>query len=165
MLSLDEKKNLSKQDMQMTSEELAKKFGMKVHEENGLFVENHYKHVGDGRPASGSIYFYVDAEEKTAFHRIDCDEYWIFNAGATLEVWIIMPDGKLQIRNCGITDDAEPTIYVPKGVIFASRHAKGTNEGTFLTCITVPRFRYEGFELFTQDQILTQYPQLSAFFD
>lgn len=149
----------------MISEELAKRFGMNEHEENGLFVECHYKHVGEGRPASGCIYYYVGADEKTEFHRIDCDEYWSYNAGSTLEVWLIMPDGKMKISKCGITDDAEPTIYVPKGTIFAGRHAEGTNEGTFLTCITVPRFKYEGFELFSKDQILGQYPQLSAFFE
>lgn len=149
----------------MTSEELAKRFGMKVHLEKGLFVERHYKHNGDDRAASGSIYYYVDADEKTEFHRIDCDEYWSYNAGSTLELWIIMPDGKLQIRKCGITDDAEPTIHVPKGAVFASRHAKDVTDGTLITAITVPRFKYEGFEIFSKDQILTKYPQLSAFFD
>lgn len=149
----------------MTAEELAKRFGMKVHLEHGLFVERHYKYDGNDRPASGSIYYYVDANERTEFHRIDCDEYWSYNAGSTLELWIIMPDGKLQISKCGITNDAEPTIYVPKGAIFASRHAKNVNDGTLITAITVPRFKYEGFEIFTKEQILSRYPQLSTFFD
>jgi hypothetical protein len=49
----------------MNTEELAKSFGMKIHEEKGLFVERHYEHMGLERPASGSIYYYVDKDEKT----------------------------------------------------------------------------------------------------
>ena len=60
-----------------------------------------------------------------------------------------MPDGKLQISKCGITDDAEPTISMPKGAIFASRHAKGVTDGTLTTAITVPCLKCEDFEIFT----------------
>ena len=147
----------------MTSYNLAKRFGMKVHEEKGLFIERHYESKSPERAASGSIYYYVDKDEKTDFHRIDCDEYWCYNAGSTLEIWLITADGKLIIRKCGITEDAEPTIYIPKGVIFASRHSNNCIEGTFVTAITVPRFKYEGFELFSKEEIINKYPFVSSF--
>lgn len=149
----------------MNTEELAKSFGMKVHEEKGLFVEKHYEHNGNGRPASGSIYYYVDKNEKTEFHRIDCDEYWCYNAGSTIELWIIYPDGKMIIKKCGITEGAEPSVFVPKGAIFASRHSNNTNEGTFITAITVPRFKYEGFELFQKEEIIKKYPIIASFWE
>ena len=149
----------------MNTYDLAKRFGMKVHEEKGLFVEKHYENKSSKRAASGSIYYFVDKNEKTDFHRIDCDEYWCYNAGSTLELWIINIDGKLSIRKCGITEDAEPNIYIPKGSIFASRHSVNSNDGTFVTAITVPRFKYEGFELFTKDEIIKKYPFISNFWE
>ena len=149
----------------MNTYELAERFGMKVHEEKGLFVERHYENKSNERAASGSIYYFVDKDEKTNFHRIDCDEYWCYNAGSTLELWIITQEGNLIIRKCGITEDAEPTIYIPSGAIFASRHSTNSKEGTFITAITVPRFKYEGFELFTKNKIIEKYPFISNFWD
>ena len=149
----------------MNTEELARSFGMKVHEENGLFIERHYEHKGPERPASGSIYYYVNKNEKTEFHRIDCDEYWCYNAGSTIELWIIYPDGKLTIRKCGITEGAEPSIFISKGAIFASRHSKNCSEGTFITAITVPRFKYEGFEQFTKEAMIKKYSFVSSFWE
>lgn len=147
----------------MKASEIAKRFGMKVHEENGLFVETHYKHSGEGRPLSGSIYYYVNPGERTEFHRIDCDEYWIYNAGSTLELWVIDPEGNFQIKKCGITEDAQPNIYIAKGSIFGSRQVSDQYDGTLVTAITVPRFKYEGFELFTKEEIVKKYPVLADF--
>ncbi|MBP5469818.1 MAG: cupin domain-containing protein, partial [Candidatus Riflebacteria bacterium] len=90
---------------------------------------------------------------------------WCYNAGSTVELWIINSDGKLIIRKCGITEDAEPTIYIPSDAIFASRHSANCNDGTFITAITVPRFKYEGFELFSKEEILKKYPFVSSFWE
>jgi hypothetical protein len=136
---------------------------MKIHEEKGLFVERHYENKGNERAASGSIYYFVDKDEKTDFHRIDCDEYWCYNIGSTIELWIIDTEEKLNIRKCGITEDAEPSIYIPSGAIFASRHSNKCKEGTFITAITVPRFKYAGFELFSKDEMINKYPFVSSF--
>ena len=110
----------------MNTEELAKSFGMKVHEENGLFVERHYEHKGPERPASGSIYYFVDKDEKTEFHRIDCDEYWCYNSGSTIELWIIYPDGKLTIRKCGITEGGMACGPVPGNVVVTVQFKEGS---------------------------------------
>lgn len=158
-------KRTQDKNMKTNTYELAKRFGMKVHEEKGLFIERHYENKNEKRADSGSIYYFVDKDEKTDFHKIDCDEYWCYNAGSTLELWIIDLDGKLIIRKCGIAEDAEPTIYIPKGAIFASRHAKNCNDGTFITAITVPRFEYEGFELFSKEEMIKKYPIISRFWE
>lgn len=148
----------------MTPESLMKHFSMEEHAENGSFVEKHYKHTGDGRPASGMIYYYVAAGERTEFHVIDCDEYWCYTAGSPLEIWCVDESGKLTVNRLGIEEDCEPGVYVRHGIIFASRHPKGADEGTFLTCITVPRFQYEGFTLIPQESMTEKYPETAAFF-
>ena len=149
----------------MTAEELCRRFAMEPHPEHGAFSERHYEHLGKGRPASGSIYYYVAPDERTDFHRIDCDEYWCYNGGSPLELWVIAPDGGVSVRRLGIEDGCEPFVYLPKGAIFASRHGEAVTEGTFLTCITVPRFQYEGFELFEKEEILAEYPQVKGFYE
>lgn len=148
----------------ITAETLLQRYSMSDHPENGAFLERHYPHDGAERASSGSIYYYVAPGERTAFHRIDCDEYWCYVRGAALEVWAIAPDGALTVHRLGVDADCEPLLYLKKGVIFASRHADAANEGTFLSCITVPRFTYAGFEMFTPEKVQKFCPGAKAFF-
>lgn len=149
----------------MTAEELMGRFSMEKHIENGAFTERHYAHNGAGRPASGSIYYYVAPGEATQFHRIDCDEYWCFNLGSPLEVWQLAPDGALTVTTLGADADCEPLVYISRGTVFAARNRAGGTEGTFLTCITVPRFSYDGFELISEDDMRAIFPASARFFE
>lgn len=148
----------------VTAEDLLKRYKMVPHEENGSFSETHYPYSDDGRAASGSIYYYVGAEERTMFHRIDCDEYWCYVKGAPLEVWLADGEGAVTVSKLGVEEGCEPLLYVPRGMTFAARHSKDGREGTFLSCITVPRFQYEGSTLLTQEEAVEQFPALQAFY-
>ena len=150
----------------MNAEELAKSFDMESHVEHGSFKEIHFKYEGDGRAPSGALYYYVPGGEKTLFHRIDCGEYWCYAAGESLELWMISPKGELSVRTLGIEKGAEPVIYVPEGFVFASKQkSPACGDGTFLTCITVPRFSAEGFELFEKDRVTALCPEAGVFWE
>lgn len=148
----------------MDIKKMIEKYNMKPHEENGAYAECHYPHEGTERAASGSSCFYTGPGEKTLFHRIDCDEYWCFHAGSDLEVWMIDPDGTLTIKTFGLGKDADPVIYFPKGMIFGSRNLDLQGEGTFFSCITVPRFDYQGFEILEEEEVLKICPSANVFF-
>lgn len=139
----------------MSIQDMIKKYNMKPHEENGLYAECHYHYNGEDRAPSGSTYFFVGPGEITSFHQIDCDEYWCYNYGSSLEVWIVGLDGRLEVKNLGIEPGADPVVFLPKGVIFGSRNLERDKEGTFFTCITVPRFDYRGFRLVDKDEVLS----------
>lgn len=147
----------------ISAEELISRYNADPHIENGQFIECHYPAEGDIRPASGSIYYYVKPGERTQFHKIDCDEYWSYNAGSTLELWVIGLDGKLRIKHCGITEGAEPTVRFAAGEIFASRLHEDAPDGSFVTCITVPRFTYDGFQMLQKEEITRLYPETAEF--
>lgn len=149
----------------MKASDLIKKYSMDQHVENGAFIEKHYEHCGPGRPDSGSIFYYVAPGETTKFHRIDCDEYWCHNAGSDIEIWSFSPDGTLSRHILGTSGDAEPFVFFRRGEVFASRLPAGSPDGTFITCITVPRFTYEGFELIEKEEMLRLYPESSAFWE
>ena len=148
----------------MTAEELMRRYRMRPHEENGSFSEQHYAQSGTDRPASGLIYYYVAPDEITSFHRIDCDEYWCYTAGAPLEVWQIGEDGTLTVGRLGTGEGCDPVLLLRRGTLFGSRHAMGETEGTFLGCITVPRFSYDGFEMIPEEEMLRRYPALKPFY-
>jgi len=146
------------------AEELLKRYNMAAHVENGAYLERHYVSTEPGRPTSGSIYYYVAPEERTMFHYIDCDEYWCYIAGSPLEIWQISPAGEVSTVLLGVEPGCEPLVYLKKGAKFASRHPGKAQEGTFLSCITVPRFQPEGFHLCSDEEIRNAYPEAEGFF-
>lgn len=148
----------------MRAEALVKLYRMIPHEENGFYLERHYESKEAGRPASGGIYYYLGPEEISQFHVIDCDEYWVYVAGSPLEVWQITPEGEVKKQLLGAGLGLEPMVHIPAGNIFAARHLPTAEDGTFVTCITVPRFQYEGWRLVEEKEILEKYPQAEEFF-
>lgn len=154
-------------DIQRTvrADEAAALYGMRPHEENGQFVERHPEHKGSGRAPSGCIYYYLAPKEASQFHVIDCGEYWVWSAGEPIETWEISPSGELTRRVLGIGEGMEPVVYFAPGVIFGARHRSEASDGTFVTCITVPRFQYEGWRLVLKDEIARLCPDALRFFD
>ena len=149
----------------MKASELIKKYLMDRHPENGAFIEKHYASDHPGRADSGSILYYVAPGEITKFHRIDCDEYWCHNAGEDLEIWSFTPEGELRKLLLGTSGQAEPFVFFRRGEIFASRLPESSTDGALVTCITVPRFSYEGFEILKKEEMLARYPESANFWN
>ena len=147
----------------MKAEELNRKYGLGRHVENGTFAELGEKRRPRERDAHGAIYYYVAPGERTAFHRIDCDEYWCYHCGAALQVCLIDESGKVSEVSLGTEEGCEPLLLMKKDVIFASKSAENAGDGTFLSCVTVPRFSYEGFEMYTDGEIRERYPETAEF--
>lgn len=147
------------------ADEAALNYGMRPHEENGSFAERHPDFSGNGRPPSGCIYYYLAPNEVSQFHQIDCGEYWVWSAGEPIETWSISPSGELARRMLGIGDGMEPAVYFAPGDIFAARHVSDPADGTFVTCITIPRFRYEGWRLVPKEEIADRCAAALEFFE
>lgn len=148
----------------VSADELARRFNMHPHEEGGAYLELEPRDAGE-RSAYGSIYYYLAQGQSAAFHQIDCDEFWAFSAGDTLELWIISPNGSLSVELLGLTDGSCPLIKIPAGCIFGARHVGAIADGTFLSCITVPKFNYQGWRLYSQEEIIRAFPQAASFWN
>ena len=73
---------------------------------------------------------------------------------------MIYPDGHYEKVKVGpnIEEGDVLQALVPKGVIFAST-VEGDNDYALVGCMCAPGFQFEKFELFTQAQLIEQYPQ------
>ena len=140
---------------EMKANDLIKKYNFMRHPEDGLFAIEHYPYDKADRAPSGSIYYYVFPDIDTKFHVIDCDEYWVYIAGSSMQLWVIDTQGKLSVKLLGIEGDASPMYFIPKGSVFAARHEKGTEDGTFMSAITVPRYNEEdSLKLLSKEEVL-----------
>ena len=149
---------------QISADKLSEIYELTPHVENGLYRLMRYAHTAESRASSGSILYYIGADEHSIFHSIDCDEYWTYNEGEPLELWVIHPDSSFSIVLLGTCEGAIPLTFVTKGSIFAVRHKKGSMDGTLVSCVTVPGY-IEGHSntLYTQEEMINRFPFVEDF--
>ena len=112
------------------------------------------------RSASTAIYFLLDRENFSAFHRIASDELWHFYAGSSLVVYVIDPEGNYSELHLGAgSDEGEVFQAVVKaGCWFASRVKDGAGFA-LVGCTVAPGFDFADFELATRSELIPAYPQ------
>ena len=112
------------------------------------------------RNFSTSIYYLLEKNDFSAFHRIHSDETWHFYAGSPLRLYIIDAEGKLEMRY--ISNEIKPNHYlqytVPFGCWFAAELDNST-DFTLLGCTVSPGFDFEDFQLAEKSQLIATYPQ------
>jgi predicted cupin superfamily sugar epimerase len=116
------------------------------------------------RPASTSIYYLLDGDNFSAFHRLRSDELWHFHLGAPLLVHVIETDGSYSKIQLGNNPEAGEVFQaaVKAGCWFASQLSPlAKRDGAFalVGCTVAPGFDFEDFELGKRESLLQSYPQ------
>jgi len=107
-----------------------------------------------------SIIFLMGSQDISHFHRLKSDELWYYHAGSPLTVHIIDENGDYREIKLGLNFEKGEVLQalVPKNSIFGSSVME---EDTFslVGCMVSPGFEFQDFELFTQKELLSTYPQ------
>ncbi|MEJ5217010.1 cupin domain-containing protein [Cognatishimia sp. D5M38] len=134
----------------MTPAEIIKHLDLTPHPEGG-----HYRQTWiadeDGRPSGTSIYFLLQAGEKSHWHAVDATEIWHYYAGAPLLLHLSATDAGPATTHTLSPDFAKghaPQLIVPKDHWQA---AETTGEYTLVGCTVSPAFQFEGFTLAAPD--------------
>ncbi len=138
---------------------LKKIYKLERHPEGGWFSESYtapFEH--ENRSLAGSIYFLLDRDDISHFHQIDCDEVWYYHEGCGLKISSIY-EGKLEEHLLGpnYKDGQRAMVIIPKGAVFAAENIDKSSY-TFISCITTPKFSYDGFRLVYKKEIKDIYP-------
>ena len=115
---------------------------------------------GGARASSTAIYFLVEGENFSAFHRLRSDELWHFYAGSSLLVHVIDPDGEYSKIFLGSNAEAGEMFQavVPAGYWFAS-HVADWKSWALVGCTVAPGFDFADFELAKREKLRSSYPQ------
>ncbi|MED4071048.1 cupin domain-containing protein [Priestia endophytica] len=107
-----------------------------------------------------SIYFLLTSNDVSHFHRLKSDELWYYHAGSSLTIHIIHESGEYEEIKLGMDlDNGEvPQALVPKNSIFGSSVME-EDTCSLVGCMVSPGFEFQDFELFTQADLLSKYPQ------
>jgi predicted cupin superfamily sugar epimerase len=153
----------------MTVQELVTTFQLQPHPEGGYFKETYRSEdkivtngseFPNGRNYATAIYFLIEKDNFSAFHRIKSDETWHFYTGDALEVIEIDLQGNLIRTQVGADLKKGQTFQytVKAGHWFGSRVLKGGNF-SFVGCTVSPGFDFKDFELAKRDELTAIYPQ------
>lgn len=106
------------------------------------------------------IYYLLEKNDFSAFHRLKSDELWHYLRGDTLQIYTIAGDGVIrEIRLGGQPDNNESfTVVIPRNTWFAARSLQ-QESFALIACTVMPGFEFEDFELGMRAGLSNIYPQ------
>ncbi len=107
------------------------------------------------RSINTAIYYLLEKENFSAFHRIKSDEIWHFYDGEPIVIYVLDKNGKLEEL---LLDKDNPMQIVPKNTWFAAE-LKDKNSFALLGCTVAPGFDFKDFEMGEKSQLIKAYPE------
>jgi len=115
------------------------------------------------RPVSTAIYFLLEGEDFSAFHRLRSDELWHFYAGSPITVHVIEPEGSHSELQLGRDPDAGEVLQaVAKAGRWFASEVRDATSFTLAGCTVAPGFDFADFELGKRSDLIKLYPQHRA---
>ena len=146
--------------MNAEAQRLIAALGLEPHPEGGYFKQTYRSSTtvqgSQGlRRAATSIYYLLEGDDFSSFHRLQSDEIWHHYRGAAVAIEIIEPTGKHVQLMIGEDDRLQAAILA--GSWFAA-HLCGEGAYALVGCDVAPGFEYEDFEIGTQEALVTTFP-------
>jgi predicted cupin superfamily sugar epimerase len=124
------------------------RFGLEPHPEGGWYRRTWDDRSVDatGRRRGSSILFLLGPGQESRWHRIDATELWHHSAGGplTLSRWA---DGDAGVTTVELGTDVAD--HLPQAVVEPGewQRARAERHWALVSCVVIPEFRFEGFEL------------------
>ena len=150
----------------MNGKEIVQKLGLLEHPEGGFYKETYRSTCSietdknTNRNISTAIYFLLENDNISLFHRIQSDELWFFHQGEPLEI-VFIKDGNLNtiILGNSFENGEVPQATIPANTWFASSVMKQKGY-SLVSCTVAPGFDFEDFELASRENLLQEFPNL-----
>lgn len=152
----------------MSAQTFITELELEKHSEGGWFkriYQSPHKlflpHNQGERLASTMIYYLLEGNDFSAFHRLRSDEIWNFYHGATITLYLIDTYGKLEKKLLGHASKNTSTSFhmlIPANTWFAAEVNDPTSFA-LMGCFVTPGFEYIDFELANQKELINLYPE------
>jgi len=110
------------------------------------------------RAASTAIYFLLEGENFSAFHRLRSDEMWHFYAGSALIVHVIDPGGKYSSILLGDDPERDEVFQgVVKAKCWFASEVRDRKSWALVGCTVAPGFEFEDFELGKREELVREF--------
>lgn len=149
----------------MNASEYIDHLKLEAHPEGGYFRETFrgaekIQCAAGERNAGTAIYFLLESDNFSAFHRLKNDELWYYHDGAPTIIHIIHPGGRLEqiIMGKNLSEGHQLQVLLPSGTWFAAE-VTGEKQFILISCSVSPGFAFEDFELAKADQLAKAFPE------
>lgn len=150
----------------MSAQKTIDKLRLTPHPEGGFYNETYrsdhtiLNEKNESRHVCTAIYYLLEGDEKSRFHRIRSDELWFFHSGQPLEIVLLQGDHLTTfILGNDIAKGEHPQVMIPANTWFAAsvQNAKGF---ALVSCTVSPGFDFADFDLAKREDLLQQYSHL-----
>ncbi|MCE4566872.1 cupin domain-containing protein [Maribellus sp. CM-23] len=147
------------------------KLGLARHPEGGWFKEVYrseeqmlpdpacFQQRGE-RNVCTSIYYLLEGDDFSAFHRIKSDEIWHYYTGTSAIEVLWIDNGNLRQFVLGVGGKDAFQAVVPKNTWFAARLADRSGFA-LVGCTVAPGFQFDDFEM-ADEKLLDEFPGLAT---
>ena len=150
----------------MNGKEIVQKLGLLAHPEGGFYKETYRSSSSlttdqnTIRNISTAIYFLLENDNFSLFHRIQSDELWFFHQGEPLEI-VFIKEGVLNtiILGNSFENGEVPQAIIPANTWFASS-VKQLKGHSLVSCTVAPGFDFADFELANRKNLIQEFPHL-----
>lgn len=150
----------------MDAKHWIEKLQLLPHPEGGYYKETYRcaaETVFDGfdgkRSVSTAIYFLLEREHKSHFHRIQSDELWFFHEGVSLEIFCLSEKGLTTVLlGKKIEAGEQLQAIIPAGTWFGAKVRDGKGYA-LVSCTVAPGFDFRDFELGKKAALLEKFPR------
>ena len=149
----------------MAAPDIIRQLQLMPHPEGGYYRET-YRSTntletpdGQSRSVSTAIYYLLENEDKSHFHRIKSDELWFFHQGQPLEIILLTAGQPTRlVLGSDFSRGELPQAIVPANTWFAAHllHRAGY---ALVSCTVAPGFDFADFELAGRSALLREFPQ------
>jgi len=149
------------------------KLQLQRHPEGGYFKEIYRSYeiikkeslperYSDERNFSTSIYFLLEKNDVSLFHRLKSDEIWHFYSGTSLTLYIIDKNGFLKKIVVGDNPDNGEVLQtvIKNGNWFAAK-VNNPDSYSLIGCTVSPGFSFNDFELAKREDLIKLFPDHS----
>lgn len=152
--------------MNMSPADIIELLDLKPHPEGGYFRES-YRAEGNvvefERSYSTAIYYLLEGNACSKFHRISSDELWHFYTGDPLVIVEMESKGIVRETTLGPDLKREQSFQhvVPARSWFGAYLPEGS-EYALVGCTVAPGFDFADFEMGDREELLKQYPHAKS---
>ncbi len=159
--------------MHPAASEIINNLNLAPHPEGGYFREVYRsedkirrdslpERYNSDRIFSTSIYFLLEGEQVSRFHRLRSDEIWYYHSGSSALIYIIEENGHLVKKRIGrnISAGDEFQVIIRRNSWFAAE-VEDNSSYLLAGCLVSPGFEFADFELGERDTLLDSFPGYS----
>lgn len=157
--------------MQTTAQYWIHRLTLQPHPEGGYYKEVFKSQNEIVRPqttvkkrACTSIYYLLENNNFSAFHRLASDELWYFHKGSPLLIHIIDEKGNYTATQLSDRGTGNLQTVILANSWFAAEIPSGKGF-SLVSCAVAPGFEFSEFEMADKDWLTTQYPVHETLFE